>query len=67
MNVHKKILIVSKIRIHYARRTTMKMFTVSILAGLMALAFLINADVARAQNYLNCAWPIEVSPEGTGN
>ncbi|HME45273.1 MAG TPA: hypothetical protein VKF36_19425 [Syntrophorhabdales bacterium] len=45
----------------------MKMFTVGILAGLMALAFLANPDLGRAQNYRTCAWPIELSPEGSGN
>lgn len=46
----------------------MNMFTwLRILAGLMALAFLTNPHVARAQNYRNCAWPIELSPEGYGN
>lgn len=45
----------------------MKMFRVSILAGHMALAFLTSPDVARAQNDRNCAWPIEISPEGFGN
>ena len=45
----------------------MKMFRAGILACLMALAFFANPDVARAQNYRNCAWPIEISPEGSGN
>ncbi len=46
----------------------MKVFArTSILGCLMALAFLINPHVARAQNYRNCAWPIELSPEGSGN
>jgi hypothetical protein len=46
----------------------MKVFArTSILCCLMALAFLTNPDVARAQNYRNCAWPIELSPEGSGN
>ena len=46
----------------------MKVFArISILCCLMALAFLTNPDVARAQNYRNCAWPIEFSPEGSGN
>jgi hypothetical protein len=69
MNVHKKILIVSKIQIHYTMRATLTMFRVGILAGLIALASLINADVASAQNYnsRNCAWPLEMSPEGTAN
>jgi hypothetical protein len=40
---------------------------ISILGCLMALAFLTNPSVARAQNIRNCAWPIEVSPEGSGN
>jgi hypothetical protein len=46
----------------------MKRFTrIGILAGLIALAFLINPTVTRAQNYRKCAWPIEWSPEGFGN
>ena len=46
----------------------MKVFAlISILGCLMALAFLTNPDAARAQNRLNCAWPIELSPEGFGN
>ncbi|MFA5924116.1 MAG: hypothetical protein WC856_22965 [Methylococcaceae bacterium] len=47
----------------------MKMFRAGIVTGLMALAFLINPDVVRAQNfnYRGCAWPIELSPEGSGN
>jgi len=45
----------------------MKSFVVRIFASLIALAFLGNPDVARAQNSRNCAWPIEVSPEGYGN
>lgn len=41
---------------------------IGILIVLMVLA-LTNPDVARAQNpnYRNCAWPIELSPEGLGN
>ena len=39
------------------------------LAALMALAFLINPNILRAQNYNSegCAWPLELSPEGSGN
>ncbi|MHC1698593.1 MAG: hypothetical protein AB9919_11145 [Geobacteraceae bacterium] len=37
------------------------------LAALMALMFLISPGVAGAQNYRNCAWPVEISPEGIGN
>jgi len=39
------------------------------LAGLMALAFLIDARVTRAEdfNYRGCAWPLQFSPEGSGN
>lgn len=37
------------------------------LAALMALAFLFNPDILRAQNYRGCAWPLELSPEGSGN
>jgi hypothetical protein len=51
----------------YTRRTTMKMFAVGVLAGLMAFTFLTNPHVARAQNSQNCAWPIELSPEGFGD
>jgi hypothetical protein len=40
---------------------------IGILAGLTALAFLINPDVTRAQNSRGCAWPITASPEGSGN
>ena len=45
----------------------MKKSKLSILVGLMALAFLINPYVAHAQNVPGCAWPIELSPEGYGN
>ncbi len=38
-----------------------------LLTSLMALAFLTRPHVARAQNSRNCAWPIEISPEGYGN
>src|SRR5689334_21321284 len=34
---------------------------------LTALTFFINPCLARAQNVNNCAWPIELSPEGYGN
>jgi hypothetical protein len=39
------------------------------LIVLMVLAFLVNPDVVRAQdyNYRGCAWPLEISPEGSGN
>ena len=47
--------------------STMKMFCLCTVILLFALAFLTNPDVARAQNYRNCAWPIELSPEGSGN
>jgi len=42
---------------------------IGILMGLGVLAFLINPDVTRAQNSNSrgCAWPIEMSPEGTAN
>lgn len=40
---------------------------IGILASLMALAYLVNPDIGRAQNYRNCAWPITVSPDGSGN
>jgi len=45
----------------------MKAPRILVFAGLMALALLANADVAHAQNHRNCAWPIEVSPEGIAN
>lgn len=46
----------------------MNMFTrMGVLGCLMALALLINPDRAHAQNVKNCAWPIELSPEGYGN
>ena len=45
----------------------MKIFKECTLAGLMALAIMINPDVAGAQNSRGCAWPIELSPEGFGN
>jgi hypothetical protein len=42
---------------------------IGIFGCLMALAFLINPNVVRAQNfnYRGCAWPLELSPEGSGN
>lgn len=40
---------------------------IGIFGCLMALAFLINPNLAHAQNERNCAWPIELSPEGFGN
>jgi len=42
---------------------------IGILAGLTALAFLINPVVALAEdfNYRDCAWPILMSPEGVAN
>ena len=42
---------------------------IGILMGLVAVPFLINPDVTRAQkyNYRGCAWPIELSPEGAAN
>jgi hypothetical protein len=46
----------------------MKSFTrMCVLLGVVALAFLISPDAARAQNSRNCAWPIEMSPEGATN
>jgi hypothetical protein len=69
MNNYKKIPSVSKIQIHYMMRTKMKMFRVGILAGLMAVAFLTNTHVALAQDFNDpgCAWPLVISPEGSGN
>ncbi len=42
---------------------------IGIFGCLMALAFLLNPHVVRAQdfNYRGCAWPLELSPEGSGN
>ena len=39
------------------------------LAGLLSLAFLINAPAALTQDFnsRDCAWPLELSPEGSGN
>jgi len=45
----------------------MRVFHIGVFAVLIALAFLSNSTVARAQNVRNCAWPIELSPEGYGN
>jgi len=45
----------------------MKVFHIGVFAVLITLAFLSNSTVARAQNVRNCAWPIEISPEGYGN
>lgn len=45
----------------------MKVFRISFFAGLIALSILSNSTVAHAQNVRNCAWPIEISPEGFGN
>ena len=46
----------------------MKMFTrLSIVSVLIALAFLFNPDILRAQNYRGCAWPLGFSSEGSGN
>lgn len=45
----------------------MKMLKKGILVGLTALAFSMNPDLAGAQNSRGCAWPLEFSPEGSGN
>ena len=37
------------------------------LYGLAGLAALASASTALAQNALNCAWPLTVSPSGSGN
>ncbi|MDD2581609.1 MAG: hypothetical protein PHR66_06410 [Desulfuromonadaceae bacterium] len=53
-----------------AKEGMMKVLTrIVIPAVLMTLAILINPDVVRAQdfNYRDCAWPLEFSPEGSGN
>lgn len=44
----------------------MKIFRTGIFAGILALAFSVHSESARAQ-FSNCAWPIEFSPEGYGN
>ena len=45
----------------------MKTFKTGILAGLIGIAILMNPPAAGGQNSRNCAWPIELSPEGFGN
>lgn len=48
----------------------MQAFTrIGIVAGLMALVLLTSPGVTHAQNYnyRSCAWPLELSPEGSGN
>lgn len=40
---------------------------IGVLGCLMALAFVINPGLAHAQNERDCAWPIELSPEGFSN
>lgn len=48
----------------------MKAFTgIGIFSGLMALALLLNPQVIRAQDFNDraCAWPLLLSPEGSGN
>lgn len=46
----------------------MNVFTrVGVFGCLIVLALLINSNLAHAQNVKNCAWPIELSPEGYGN
>ncbi len=42
---------------------------ICVLVGLMAFALLISPSVTCAQNYnyRGCAWPLELSPEGSGN
>ena len=52
------------------RKDTMNTSTrIGIFGCLIALVFLINPDLTRAQNfnYRGCAWPLELSPEGSGN
>jgi len=51
--------------------TTMKKL-LTILAGLTAIAFLVNPDVTEADDYddynsRGCAWPLMLSPEGPAN
>ena len=38
-----------------------------VVGCVIALAFLTHPILAQAQNVRNCAWPIELSPEGYGN
>ncbi|HVC00132.1 MAG TPA: hypothetical protein VNJ12_12480 [Candidatus Dormibacteraeota bacterium] len=46
----------------------MKLFArIGIPAVLVALAMLASPSATRAQNGRDCAWPIELSPEGFGN
>ncbi len=45
----------------------MNVFRLGVFVVLAAVTLLGNPDVARAQNSRNCAWPIEISPEGIGN
>jgi hypothetical protein len=48
----------------------MKKFArLAIPALIVALAALISPDLTRAQNFNDrgCAWPLEISPEGSGN
>lgn len=40
---------------------------IATLTGLIAIGFVLSPGIARAQNSRNCAWPIELSPEGFGN
>lgn len=42
---------------------------IGVFGCLMALVFLLNPPVVRAQdfNYRGCAWPLLLSPEGSGN
>jgi hypothetical protein len=52
------------------KEETMKPFAwVGISAGIVALAIQISPDVTHAQNFNDrgCAWPLEISPEGSGN
>lgn len=52
------------------RKKTMKGSTwIGIFGSLMALTFLLNPPVVRAQdfNHRGCAWPLMFSPEGSGN
>lgn len=40
---------------------------IGVIACITTLAALLVPDVASAQNARNCAWPIELSPDGSGN
>lgn len=45
----------------------MKLFNAFLIGGFIAALILTNPDSASAQNARNCAWPLLISQEGTGN